>query len=219
MPLRVICRAQYLSRPVEGMRKEDYDATHLVKAVKGRELDGRAYTRVTIGGQSVKITEANKHRAIDWFAEWAALKVDALGLAVPILLPIPSSKTVAASPRGFRTDLIAQAIAAKCQRTPQVVPILRWDQQMTPSSEGGPRDPVTLHEHYIFVAAPPAGQYVLIDDVYTGGGHLIAAAWSLQDHQQGTDVAICCGRTCHDQLNDPFTVDEEILDLRRPPGV
>lgn len=219
MPLRVICRAQYLSEPVGGMRKEDYDATHLVKAVKGLELNKKAYTWVQIARQNVKIVEANKDQAIGWFAEWAAQKLDALALESPILLPIPSSKTVAASPRGFRTDLIAQAVAAKCRRPPKIVPILRWAQPMIPSRDGGPRDSITLYANYVFTADPPAGDYVLIDDVYTSGGHLIAAAWALEDRNRMAQLAICCGRSCHEQLNDPFSVEDEMLDLTRPFGV
>jgi len=55
LPLRVRCRAQYLMGDVENMRQQDYDATHLVKAVKGRPLNQNAYSRVEIGGVGVRI--------------------------------------------------------------------------------------------------------------------------------------------------------------------
>ena len=60
MKLRVICRAQYFTEQAEEMRGDDYDATHLVKAVKGLELHPRAYTPVKIRGKNVRITEGNK---------------------------------------------------------------------------------------------------------------------------------------------------------------
>ena len=71
--LRIICCAQYLTTPVEEMRSSDYHATHLVKAVKGLPLHEGAYTRVTIGGRTVKIKDDNKDVALDWFAAWPPL--------------------------------------------------------------------------------------------------------------------------------------------------
>ena len=50
-------------------------ARHLVKAVKGLDLNPSAYSYVTIGGHRVRIVESNKDRAMDWFAEWAARHV------------------------------------------------------------------------------------------------------------------------------------------------
>ena len=53
--LSVRCRAQYLTEPVENMRRVDYDATHLVKAVKGLDLNPKAFSEVTIDGQRVRL--------------------------------------------------------------------------------------------------------------------------------------------------------------------
>src|ERR1700730_5371612 len=109
--LSVRCRAQYLTEPVGNMRAVDYDATHLVKAVKGLDLNPNAYSYVTIGGQRVRIIEGNKDRARDWFAEWAAKHVQDFGKHPKVILPVPSSKSTPAKPATFRTAVIAQKIA------------------------------------------------------------------------------------------------------------
>jgi hypothetical protein len=61
----------------------------------------------------------------------------------------------------------------------------------------------------------PPGICVLIDDVTTSGGHLIAAAWKLEDGGRIARLAVCCGRTAHDQWDDPLEPYEEDLDIAR----
>src|SRR6202044_1900333 len=113
MALRVVSRLQYLTEAVVQMRQRDYDATHLVKAIKGRELGANSYSNVLIGGRWVSIKEGNKDRALEWFAEWAAPIVDAVANGKKVLIRIPSSKTTPSSPGVFRTAEIARAVAAK----------------------------------------------------------------------------------------------------------
>ena len=112
--LRVRCSAQYLAADVDDMRSSDYDATHLVKAVKGLPLNENSWTNVEIGGKLIKITEENKDEAIEWFAEWAAPLVDALSSVNKIIIPIPGSSITQQRPDAFRTALIANAISRKC---------------------------------------------------------------------------------------------------------
>ena len=211
--LRVVCRVQYLSEPVGKMRPVDYDTTHLVKAIKGDDLHPKSYTWVKIGTQSIKIADANKDKAIDWFAEWAAPRIDALGHGDKVLVPVPGSKAVVHSSADFRTAEIARAIARKCRPQVTVAPIFRWDQPMQSSREGGPRDPHVLEAHIKAVAPVPPGKCVLVDDVLTSGGHLIACARKLRELGTEVELAICCGRSTHQQLPDPYTVADEHLEL------
>ena len=215
MPLRVVCRAQYLTVLVDHMRPEDYDATYLVQTVKGRS-NTRQYARVTIQGKRLKVNEKQKDRALEWFAEWAAPIVSAHGAAPRILVPIPSSKTVAQSPPDFQTARIARAIAAQCNPRPIVAPILRFRRPIpSASDEGGSRDPKILYPELVLTAKAPAGTYILVDDVLTKGGHLIAAAWKLADVGMRADLAVCCGCTTHERFNDPFVVPETTLNTTR----
>jgi len=215
MPLRVISRAQYLSEAVENMRGGDYDATHMVKATKGLQLHPNAYTRVQINGAWVRIKEANKDRAIEWFAEWAAPIIDGLARGQKVLIPVPSSGVVRDSAPDYRPKILADAIAARVQGQVAVAPALRWRRPMVPSRQGGPRDPHALYPELIVVEPIPPGLCVLVDDVATTGGHFIACAWKLEDNNRRVLAAVCCGRTTHRQLEDPFSVPEEILDTSR----
>lgn len=198
------------------MRSSDYNSTHMVKAVKGLSLNASAYTDVTIDGKAVRIVEANKDRAIEWHATWAASKIAELGAGRKILVPVPSSKTVAASPETFRTMQIANAIA---ERVPNslVLSTLRFIEAKPSSREdGGSRDPKILYPNLTLIKAIPLGKIILVDDVMTSGGHFIAAAWKLADRLKLADLALACGRSMDNRLDDPWSVPPEEIDVVRP---
>jgi hypothetical protein len=214
MPLNVVCKAQYLTRDVPEMRRADYNATHLVKAVKGLALSPKAYTWVLIGGRNVRISEANKDPAIDWFVEWAAPHVNAFGPDAKVIVPVPSSKTTLGSDATFRTAIIAQKLAAACPNTTSFPELRFEEEQLNCREEGGPREAAVLYP--LLRCKPlPSGHIVLLDDVLTGGGHLTAAAWIIEDQGRTVAKAICCGRSLEAKLDDPFTVPPESIDISR----
>ena len=195
------------------MRGADFDATMLVQAVKGLPLKPKQYATVKIGNAWRRIDHTNADLAMQWFAEWAASKINTPGPKV--LIPIPGSSTLIGDPPSFRTARIADAIAAASNRTVTVAPILRFRQAMQPSRSGGSRDPQVIYDNLRTIGNLPVGEVILVDDVVTSSAHLKAAAWELDDQGIEPVFAIACGRTCHEQLNDPFMVpDEEIcLDI------
>ena len=214
--IRVRCRAQYITGDVDRMRQTDYDATHLVKAVKGVSLNKNQWAVVQIGKKKVTITDKNKDVAIQWFAEWAALLVDALGSREKVIVPIPGSSVTKTFSNKFRTEVIANAIAEKCETPVRVYAGLRWKRPQESTRDGGTRDPMLLYDRMVVLKGLPTDDIILIDDVYTTGGHLKAAAWCFEDRERRVLGAICCGRTIQQQLVDPFKVKKESLDLQRP---
>jgi hypothetical protein len=213
--LQTACQAQYLTRAVESMRRVDFDATHMVKAVKGLSLSANAYTDIPIDGKTIRIVEANKDRAIDWHASWAASKIAALGDGRKILIPVPSSKTTLASPDTFRTMLIAKAIEARVPNS-FTLSALRFKEARPSSREdGGSRDPDVLCKNLAFLMAIPIGKIILIDDVMTSGGHFVACAWKLEERFKTVDLALACGRSMETRLDDPWQVPPESVDIAK----
>ena len=211
--LRSLCQLQYLTRPVGHMRGVDYDATHLVKAVKGLDLNPNSYTWVSIDGTNTRIAENNKDKAIVWHAAWAASQVDGLGVGAKLLLPIPSSKTIVASAEDYRTFKIAQAIAARAANC-TVSSALRFIEARPGSREdGGSRDPNVLYPNMTLKTALPDGVIILIDDVKTSGGHVIAASWKLAEVSRVPALALACGRSLDAPLEDPFSLAPEEIDI------
>ena len=103
----------------------------------------------------------------------------------------------------------------KCKTHVVASPALRWIEEMQSARIGGPRDAIFLYKKLIVNTDLPDGDMVLIDDVYTTGGHLKASAWVLQDKGRKILAAICCGRTTWQQLADPFAVENEMIDTER----
>jgi predicted amidophosphoribosyltransferase len=213
--MKVVCRAQYLSEAVPNMRGVDYDATFLVHAVKGRPLKLNQYCKVTIGGVRRRITEANKDVAIAWFCEWAVPIVNAISSGPKVLVPVPSHDALEHSPGDFRTAQIAQSLAAACGGNVKAAPVLRLREEMVPSSAGGTRDPEEIYPNLVVTHPLPPGDVILVDDVYTTGGHLVAAAWRLEDLGRTPVLGVACGRALHFQLDDPFAVETEDCAIAR----
>ncbi len=72
-----------------------------------------------------------------------------------------------------------------------------------------------LYDELMMNGNLPDGDVILIDDLITGGGHLVAAAWRVEDQGRRVLLAVCCGRAMHHQTIDPFQIPEENLDLAR----
>ncbi len=79
----------------------------------------------------------------------------------------------------------------------------------------GQETPDLFYNNMIVIDGFPSGEAILIDDVYTTGSHIRATSWFLEDIGISTLGAICCGRTCREQLPDPFKVLLELLDVSR----
>jgi hypothetical protein len=213
MALRVLSRLQYLTIVVDEMRPQDYDATHLVKAIKGRDLNAKQYATVQVGGRWTAIRQTNRDTALEWFAEWAAPIVDGTANGQKVLIPIPSSKTTPSSADNFRTAEIARVVAAKCQTPAVIASVLRWTKPIpSASEEGGSRDPRILYPQLTLTAEPAPGTCVFIDDVATSGGHLIACTWKLADIRRIVELALCGGQTTHERYDDPFSIPEQVHD-------
>jgi pyrimidine operon attenuation protein/uracil phosphoribosyltransferase len=81
--------------------------------------------------------------------------------------------------------------------------------------DGGSRDPEVLYPNIMLTKALPPGQIILIDDIMTSGGHFTAASWKLNDHNRVPKLALACGRSLDSQIDDPFAVAPEDIDIGR----
>jgi hypothetical protein len=207
--MRVISAVQYLAESVAQMRQEDYDGIMLVKAVKGSSINPKQYCSVNIGGKWIKIRDANKDDALRWFAEFASAQIaKLLPKKAYGLVPIPNSHVIQTSAPDFRTAQMARAIQNASGYPLVVSPSLRWSRVMQKSHEGGPRAAADLLPFLIWVGPKPEHEVILVDDVYTLGGHMQAAKWKLQATNINPVLGLSCGYTCHSQMDNVYAVQE-----------
>ena len=109
------------------------------------------------------------------------------------LVPVPNGGCTVESTAAPRTLVLAQSIAAR----PNGIVLwdgLRGNKLMTPSSQGGTRDPYELFENLAITKEMPADRIVLVDDVRTRGAHLIAAKARLAEKGGDCFLAVCAGQ-------------------------
>jgi hypothetical protein len=201
MALSVISFATYKRPPY---RDGEYHSLKFVKAIKGKPFQG--WADVPVVGRLKRLRPANADDAIDWFGELAAVEIVKLNLRGPlILVPLPNSSSTVDSGVKSRTAHLAEAIASKLNNA-QVWDGLRWIEEEIPTHQEGTREPQLLYENLAIVGSPPKGTIILIDDVYTKGGHLQAARARLEEKKAICQLAFCAGRTVLEPQEAPFLI-------------
>ncbi len=135
---------------------------------------------------------------LDWFGSLGALILEAQNLRPPVvIIPIPSSDQVSRGPcsPASRTFWLANAIVTRSKRLAVVSDVLSWNREQKPSHRGGSRDAGTLCQQLLLSLPVPEGTVVLVDDVLTTGGHLLAAASRLAAVGIHCQQAICFARS------------------------
>jgi hypothetical protein len=215
MPLRVYCALQYLTQKVEEMRDPDYTGIMVVKAVKGKDPGGRRKT-IRLRDQTFTFGPGNPGPAVDAWVAWAAHRLRELLPSGPVVLvPVPNSNAVHGSVEDFQSAEMARRVAHAAGARFCVETELWFDQQLKPahgpSDTSGPRFANQVYPHLVHEPSATQGTRVLIDDVMTSGGHLRACAAKLREIDRAPEFALCCGRTVHEQLENPFAVPVEEL--------
>lgn len=209
MPLKVVSFAAYLTTDDAPWRDADYCASMFVKAIKKRPFNG--YGQIPVCGTSHRLVEANSDDSIQWFGEMAAEYLKGRLRGQVALVPVPNSVCTIKNKMVPRTVLLAESIAARLNGF-SLWDGLRWKKAMTPSSQGGTRDPHELYENLVVIKNMPHDKIVLIDDVRTKGAHLIAAKARLAEKGGNCCLALCAGRTVLTQERNPFSTAEDELD-------
>jgi len=208
MALSVISFATYKRPPYSS--DAEFHALKFVKAVKGKTF--RGWAEVPVLGRNERLEPSNAEDALDWFAELAASEIRKLRLSPPLsFVAVPNTSSTVKSGKVPRTFILATAIAAQLKDA-EAADIFRWKKEMLKSHQEGTRDPQELYDNLVLTANPPMGGTVLlVDDVYTKGSHLRAAAARLKEKGTICTVAVCAGRTVLECQDEPFLVRREHL--------
>ncbi len=95
---------------------------------------------------------------------------------------------------------------------------LYWSEQLTQAHEGGSRRRDFLKEHLTTGVALKGKKIVLVDDLLSTGGSLLASMDYLEEKEAQVVGAVTCGRTIYDFNTKPFgrqalNLTEELADF------
>jgi hypothetical protein len=190
-----------------------WEAYMFCRAVKSGEFHRDFYIERAAGRLSINRKNFNLVRPV--FGEWVAKKL--LTFSVPVqplsIVPVPSKDAlaVAATYRSF--EMAQQALKGTGYEN-CVLDALRWNKPLEKAHEGGTRkraDLLPLLDAKTDIKGKPivkGKQVVLIDDLVTTGGSLLACQDRLTAAGATVLGAITCGRTVYDDTEPPFGARE-----------
>lgn len=155
----------------------DYDAHMFIQTLKGNSING--YVDVSgVDGKRYRITTDKPNGAFHVFGTWAAKKIAELGLPPGYIVPVPSSSCIAlnADEKGHR---LASSVALHSPHH-SALSALHWGEAMQKAALGGERDPDVLFGKLFVLQNLPPSNIVLLDDVVSTGGHVLASARALR---------------------------------------
>lgn len=215
MRLHALC--YYRSRSeqwTDSWRDEDYRALKFVKAVKRLPFNGTTQIRRLGQVHTIENTPVGQATALTLAGQSIAGEIARAGYMAAAVIPIPSSNHT--DPDAMFTG---RRLAEVIQRTNEAfksTPMLYFDQVLAKSrGGGGSRNPWAIKQHLRHRGAMPTCA-VLLDDVCTSGGHLIAAAQYFAERGLEIADAFVVGRTAWERPRSMFSVAVEDLDTTDP---
>ncbi|MEO1333712.1 MAG: phosphoribosyltransferase [Myxococcota bacterium] len=224
MSVRVATFAAYPSyaKTQTPWRGTDFDSSEFVRLAKGKRINGHTTVRHPDTGRLVRLESDDISAARELVGLWAAKALrEEYREEKVLLVPIPGSKCVRIRDRECAAVSLAETIVDVSKNMGLDVRVLdafRWTREMTPSHQGGSRDPDYLRDHLRLLSVPNDSHVVLVDDVYTTGGHVKAATMKLREVGAVPDLALCVGRRVDEHLRQNFDLDDMYVDIEADPA-
>jgi predicted amidophosphoribosyltransferase len=167
----------------------------------------------------LNITKANFHLVRPTFRGWAAQKLPAFSTDPLVLVPVPNAEALAGV-TCYRTLEMAKAAFEDTAYSECILDALHWNAKRQKAHEGGSRKRSDLLPLLSVKTDVKDKKIVLVDDLVTTGGNLLACYDRLAADGAAVLGAITCGRSVYD-LNAPpfgqreFELTEELADYRQ----
>lgn len=191
----VTCICTYRTTKAIEWSDRDFAAYKLIKTLKAKSISG--WARVEVGpGEWVRFDDTNPQVALDVFGRLAASRFNWNGVGRAALVPIPNSACTTVADRLPRTLGLAEAVLRHVRDADLVaIDALRWTEATGPAHERcARRYPEQLFPLLRLVRQVPTDRpVVLVDDMLTTGGHMLAAEAFLRAAGVSVFAALCAG--------------------------
>jgi predicted amidophosphoribosyltransferase len=128
----------------------------------------------------------------------------------PILVPVPSKDGLISAVEFRALTMVQESVTAIGKW--QIAPVLRFNRPLQPAYAGGPRGRAALQPYMTVTHPIPAGPIILVDDILTTGGTLLASYDALLAVGRAPAAAIICGHTVSDSLLSAFGHHQKNID-------
>jgi hypothetical protein len=174
-------------------------------AVKSGEYHGDFYIERKAG--RLNITRNNFRLVRPTFGAWAAKNLTTFSNQSLLVVPVPSKAAIVGVETYASLKMAQQALKGTDYEN-CVLDGLRWTKKLQKAHEGGPRKRADLLPFLDVTSDVDGKQIVLIDDLFTTGGSLLACQDRLNAAGATVLGTITCGRTVYDTAEPPFKARE-----------
>ena len=189
--------------------QDQWNAFKFCRAVKNRNINGSLSVPLSSGAET--LTNANVGRARAIFGQFIAHVIQASGLPNPVLVPIPSKDGLLTSATFRSLGMLQEALGPTSQY--RIAPVLRFNTVLQPASQGGIRGRLALAPYLELCGPIPPGNLILVDDLLTTGGSLLATFDVLRTAGRHPALAIVCGLTVTDSLTASFGLHQKNIEV------
>lgn len=200
--------SQWAHNNIAHRSQEEWNSFKFCRAVKNRIINGTLTFPWHEGPEVIGSGSVGRARWI--FGAFVHHTLHLANFPDPILVPVPSKDGLEDATEFRSLAMVSEAIAEHGNWP--IVPALRFSQQLTPANAGGPRGREALRPYMRVSGNLPAGQVILVDDIITSGGSLLASFDALAAVGRPPVAAIVCGHTVTDSLRSPFGLYKKNID-------
>lgn len=170
-------------------------------AVKSGEYHRDFYIMKSDG--RLVITKDNFQLVRPTFGEWAAKTIATFGESSLHLVPVPNTEALA-DVETYRTLKLAEEAFKGTKYETWVLDGLRWNKQRQKGHEGGSRKREELLPLLDAKPVVEGKNIVLVDEIVTTGGNLLACQDRLVTAGAKVIGAVVCGRAVYNLEDQPF---------------
>jgi hypothetical protein len=200
--------SQWAHEHIAPRSQDQWYSFKFCRAVKNRRINGTLTFPWQAGPEIIGVQNVGRARWI--FGVFIKYTLERLNLQSPVIIPVPSKDGLIGAPSFRSLEMITEATAEHGNWT--IAPVLRFSQALVAANAGGPRGREALRPYLRVSSAPPSGELILVDDIITSGGSLLASYDALAGVGRPPVAAIVCGHTVSDALLSAFGSHEKNID-------